>query len=189
MNIWNHSRLSVRKFGGIEQDYFEIHKFIDSSKLFFFHAKHRLLLHNLYGIHLAIKKFGDYIETNDGKIILVRDIVAEHLKEDMNGRVPSLNEWLIDSDKELAIKIDIPKFSSKKLEEFVLMPFIMSNLKSSLLITLSDFGIYLTNEFLGLEYAIALTEKIETDKTIKNYLEAFNFTKRWQFTPDKKELE
>lgn len=59
MNIWDHSRLSKRKFGGVETDYFDIHKFLDSSKLFYFHAKHRLLLHHLYGIEITILKFGD----------------------------------------------------------------------------------------------------------------------------------
>ena len=53
MNIWDHSRLSVRKFGGKEKDYFQIHKFLDSSKLFYNHVKHRILLHNLYGVEIA----------------------------------------------------------------------------------------------------------------------------------------
>ncbi len=34
MNIWKHSLLSAKKFGGKPEDYFEIHKFLDSSKLF-----------------------------------------------------------------------------------------------------------------------------------------------------------
>jgi hypothetical protein len=189
MNIWNHSRISVRKFGGIEEDYFEIHKFIDSSKLFYFHAKHRLLLHNLYGISIVIKKFGDTIKNSNNQIILVRDIAAEHLKEDLSGKVPSLNEWLIDNDEEISKQIKVPKISDSKLEEFVLTPLIMSNLKSSLLITLSDFGIYLTNEILGIEYAKELINQIEKEKTVKNYLEKFKFTQQWQFCPDKKELE
>lgn len=189
MNIWNHSRISVRKFGGQEHDYFEIHKFIDSSKLFYFHAKHRLLLHNLYGIEIVIRKFGDYIQNSSGETILVRDIAAEHLKEDLSGKVPTLNEWLIDNEEVISPLIDIPKFDDTELEEFILTPLIRSNLQSSLLITLSEFGIYLTNEILGIEKAKKLIQLIDNKKTIKLYLKEFKFTERWQFCPDKKELE
>ncbi|MCB0607535.1 MAG: hypothetical protein KDD12_07460 [Lewinella sp.] len=189
MNIWDHSRLSVRKFGGVEQDYFNIHKFFDSSKLFYYHVKHRLLLHNLYGVELATRKFGDFIVNADGTIILVRDIAVEHLKEDLSGKVPGLNDWLMENDDKLSREITLPMFDDPTLEEFVLTPLIRSNLKSSLLITLSDFGIYLTNELLGLDYAKTLSDKIEKDKTVKNYLEKFSFTARWQFCPDKKELD
>lgn len=189
MDIWKHSQIAVRKFGGVEQDYYEIHKFIDSSKLFYYHAKHRLLLHNLYGVEMTIRKFGDYIKNSDGDTILVRDIAAEHLKEDLSGKVPTLSDWLSENDKTLAEQIVIPKFNNPKLEEFVLTPLIMSNLKSSLFITLSDFGIYLTNEILGLEYAKTLIEVIEKDKTVKGFLQQFKFTERWQFSPDKNELE
>jgi len=189
MNIWNHSRISVRKFGGQELDYFQIHKFIDSSKLFYFHAKHRLLLHNLYGIEMTIRKFGDCVENSNREVILVRDIAAEHLKEDLSGRVPSLNEWLIDNDAVISPLIDIPTFDNPELEEFILTPLFRSNFQSSLLITLSEFGIYLTNEILGLEQAKNLTQIIDNQKTIKFYLKEFKFTERWQFCPDKKELE
>lgn len=189
MNIWDHSRLSVRKFGGNEKDYYPIHKFIDSSKLFYFHVKHRLLLHNLYGVELTIRKFGDYVENSNGAIILVRDIAAEHLKEDLSGMVPSLNEWLIDNDAAIGELVKIPKFDNPELEEFVMLPFLMSNLKSALLITLSDFGLYLTKEFLGLNFAIELGGLIDKKNTVKYFLEKFNFTSRWQFCPDQKELE
>jgi len=189
MNIWDHSTLSVRKFGGIEKDYYEIHKFIDSSKLFYFHVKHRLLLHNLYGIELAIRKFGDTLVNTDSHVVLIRDIVAEHLKEDLSGTVPSLHDWLIDNDSNLGNLIEIPTFNNPDLEAFVLQPMLYSNLKSSLLITLSDFGVYLTSEFLGIESAKALHACLDKNKTVKNYLQQFKFTHQWQFSPDRKELE
>jgi len=52
MNGWKHSLLSKRKFGGEAIDYVEVHKFIDSSKFFCYHVKHRVLLHNLFGIEV-----------------------------------------------------------------------------------------------------------------------------------------
>lgn len=189
MNIWNHSKLSVRKFGGQEADYYQIHKFIDSSKLFYFNSRHRLLLHNLWGIEITTKKFGDIITNSSKKEILIRDIAAEHCKEDLNGRVPSLQDWLIDNDDKISSLINIPEIENQKLEEFILSPMWKSNLKSSLLITLSNFGVYLTKEIIGFEAAKELQIKISSKATIQNYLSNFEFTESWQFTPQKKEIK
>ena len=188
MNIWDHSRLSVRKFGGIEEDYIHIHKFIDSSKLFYYNFKHRLLLHNLYGVEIVTQKFGNIIANTDNVIILIRDIAIEHLKEDLNGYVPTLNEWLIENDKELSKAISLPIIDNDEVREFVMKPMLMSNLKSSLLITLSDFGLYLCNELLGCEKSLLLKEYIKKESTVKLYLNRFKITQKWQFRPDKKEL-
>jgi len=189
MNIWNHSRLSVRKFGGKEEDYYQIHKFIDSSKLFYFNSRHRLLLHNLWGIEITIKKFGDLLTNSDGKEILLRDIAAEHCKEDLNGKVPSLQDWLLNNDNKITPLIEIPKIDNQELEEFILSPMWKSNLKSSLLITLSNFGVYLAKEIIGFEAAKELQSKIAKKASVQNYLSIFEFTEIWQFTPQKKEIK
>ncbi len=189
MNIWDHSTLSVRKFGGIEKDYYEVHKFMDSSKLFYYHVKHRLLLHNLYGIEIAIMKFGDTLKTSDGQTLLIRDITAEHCKEDLSGKVPSLNEWLVESEERIGSMISIPTFKNPELEKFVLLPYQRSGLKSSLIISLSNFGVYLTGEILGQKSAKELQELLHKDQLVENYLKHFQFTKSWQFNPDRKELE
>jgi len=189
LNIWDHSRLSVRKFGGKEKDYYQIHKFIDSSKLFYFNPRHRLLLHNLWGIEIAVNKFGDTILNTNKEEILVRDIVAEHCKEDLNGRVPSLYDWLKKNEEKISPLIQIPVFDNQDLEEFVLSPLLKSNLQSSLLITLSNFGVYLTKELLGFELAKELQTKIKREASIQNYLSNYEFTDRWQFTPQQKEIE
>lgn len=188
MNIWDHSRLSVRKFGGIEEDYFQIHKFIDSSKLFYYHFKHRLLLHNLYGVDIVIEKFGDYIKNQDNAIILVRNIAVEHLKEDLNGYVPTLNEWLIDNEEVLSQHISLPTIEDEVVRKFVTKPLLMSNLSSSLIITLSDFGVHLCNELLGIEKSLYLQKLVKKEHTVRYYLSKFQITKKWQYWPDKKEL-
>ena len=122
---------------------------MDSSKLFLFNPKHRLLLHHLFGIDLCVEKFGDVISNNDNRQVMVRDIAAEHCKEDLSNRVPSLTDWLKDNDDHIAPKISIPKIENSELEYFVMKPLLKSNLKSSLLITWSNFGVYLAAEFLG----------------------------------------
>jgi hypothetical protein len=189
MNIWDHSSISVRKFGGKEEDYYEIHKFIDSSKLFLYNPRHRLLLHNLYGIEISILKFGDFIKNSEEKIILVRDIVAEHCKEDLSGKVPSLNEWLSINDQAISSQIVIPIIKDPELKAFVYKPLLKSNLKSSLLITLSNFGVFLTENILGLEKALILNSLINENATIQNYLKEFVFHEKWQFTPSREEIE
>ena len=140
MNYWKHSLLSEKKFGGLANDYVEIHKFLDSSKLFVFHLKHRLLLHNTYGIELCIELFGDFITNSDGKIVLVRDIAAEHCREDLCGAVPTLNDWFKNYDNQILENIIIPKLSDEKLAAFIMKPFLRSGLKASLILTCSNFG-------------------------------------------------
>ena len=188
MNIWDHSTLSVRKFGGKEKDYYSIHKFIDSSKMYHFNPRHRLLLHNLYGIELTVMKFGDYIQNSDHKTILVRDIAAEHCKEDLSNKVPSLHDWLAQNDALISPKIHIPKIDDQELKAFVLKPYFKSNLKSSLLITLSNFGVSLVKDFLSFEKAELLHQLISKEATIQNYLTGFQFHEKWQFSPSQKEL-
>ncbi len=67
MNIWQHALLSERKFGGKPEDYTHIHRFIDSSKYFYYHVKHRMLLHNLYGVELCTELFGEFVVNSKGK--------------------------------------------------------------------------------------------------------------------------
>src|SRR4028118_1096722 len=94
MNVWEHSLIGQRKFGGKPEDYLAIHRFIDSSKLFYYHIKHRLLLHNLYGVELAVELFGDTVINANNAHIPVRDIAVEHIREDLDGKIPTLNDWL-----------------------------------------------------------------------------------------------
>ncbi len=187
MDIWKHSLLSAYKFGGEPEEYYHIHKFLDSSKLFFHHFKHRILLHNTYGIYLCTQLFGDYIKNIDGKTVLVRDIAATHCKEDLNGRVPTLNDWFRNSS--LSINIDIlPKFKNKKLNEFILKPFIMSGNKETLFITCTNFGSYLINTFFGEKEAEAHAKQITKNPDVKNFLLDFQITEPWQYTVSQKDL-
>ena len=157
--------------------------------MFYFNSRHRLLLHNLWGIGITIEKFGDTITNSSKKEILVRDIAAEHCKEDLNGKVPSLQDWLTNNDDKISSLIQIPEIENQDLEEFILSPMWKSNLKSSLLITLSNFGVYLTKEIIGFEAAKELQNTIDSKSTVQNYLSIFEFTESWQFTPQEKEIE
>lgn len=190
MDIWKHCLMSQRKFGGQPDDYYAIHRFIDSSKLTYFHAKHRLLIHNTYGIELASELFHDRLENSAGQVILVRDIAAEHCKEDLSGVVPSLYDWLHALDGELQPLIEVPDLSDQpQLEAFVMRPYLRSGLRSALLITCSDFGITLAELFLGLSAAKTLADRLPPKQRIKRILQVFRFTQRWQYTPALDEIK
>lgn len=102
-----HARSSARKFGGIWQNYIEIHAFLDSSKLHYAKATHRALLHHEFGKKLAVDVFyQEYITQNriyndggDGKQFY-ESVVEQHFAEDFNRFVPTVEIWFESSDAE-----------------------------------------------------------------------------------------
>lgn len=188
MNYWKHSLLSRKKFGGNPEDYLPVHKFLDSSKLFYYHLKHRILLHNTYGMEICISKFGELITNSDGKKILVRDIVAEHCKEDLFGIVPTLNNWFKYADEKIFEDFELITTDDQVLNDFLMNPLMMSGLQSSLIITHSNFGIYLAKEVLGSDYALKLSKLVE-NKNINELLQYIKLKEKWQFTPNMEELK
>lgn len=93
MKPYLHGKSSAHKFGGLPEDYQEIHDFIDSTKAHHADMRHRAILHNSYGIYLAERIFGINITNSDGKLVSVRDICERHIIEDM-GRIPSITDYL-----------------------------------------------------------------------------------------------
>lgn len=189
MNIWQHCLLSQRKFGGEPEDYEQVHSFMDSSKYFLYHAKHRLLLHHLFGVGLAVDLLGNFITNSENKKVLVRDISVEHCREDLDGKIPTLFDWLKESSElEYVMKEIKPSISDESLSKFIWEPYLQTGLYSSLVITFSDFGIYLAKIFLGIEKAKILASLIPVEFKVKNLLEKFTFTERWQYSPQQEEL-
>ncbi len=101
-----HAKNSVRKFGGTLEDYMAIHDWFDAIKAHIADARHRILLHNSFGIYLCEQVFGDvivkedgstvkmpYITISTGKKVGVRDIAEQHVLDDM-GCIPSLVDVL-----------------------------------------------------------------------------------------------
>ncbi len=188
MNYWKHSLLSQKKFKGAAADYLEVHRFMDASKLFCFNIRHRILLHNTYGIDLCIQKFGTLLTHSGGDTLLIRDIAAEHCKEDLLGAVPTLNHWFKHADTRLGEHIKPVYPADSVLKEFLHRPLLMSGLKATLMITHSNFGIYLAKELLGLEYALELAHHID-GVNISELLQLIPLKERWQYTPDLKQLK
>jgi hypothetical protein len=93
MKSFHHAKISVKKYGGSVDDYIEIHTFIDSPKVAYSDVRHRAILHSSYGCFVAELVFGYYITNSDGKDVAVRDLVEEHILQDL-GFIPSVEHWL-----------------------------------------------------------------------------------------------
>lgn len=122
---WFHSVSSSRNFGGIPDDYLELHSFFDSSKESFGDFRHRSLYHHTAGIFLAERIFGptltlstcsrcgfetdhvihdpDYrpqmeegaVHQFEAKVVPTRPVAEQHVIEDL-GRLVTVQDWLVE---------------------------------------------------------------------------------------------
>lgn len=93
MKPLKHSMSSVKKFGGKPEDYQSIHDFMDHTKQNVPDMRHRMILHNSWGIFMAEKVFGTYITNSSGNKVSVRDVAEQHVLEDL-GFIPTLEKCL-----------------------------------------------------------------------------------------------
>lgn len=89
---YHHALSSVKKWGGVVEDYLPIHDWFDESKSHMADFRHRALRHHSEGIFMAEKIFGHTITNSDGREVMVRYIGEQHVQEDL-GRIPSINDW------------------------------------------------------------------------------------------------
>lgn len=88
-----HAERSARKWGGAPADYFPIHAWFDATKAHLPDNRHRMILHNGFGIALAEQVFSASIRNASGTRVFVREIGAQDVLEDL-GIIPSLSECL-----------------------------------------------------------------------------------------------
>jgi hypothetical protein len=92
---WYHARSAARRFGGQPEDYLAIEQWFDQTKAHLADCRHRLILHNSFGIFLCEQQFGTTItRRSDGKEVPTRLIAEQHVLEDFGGRIPTLEECL-----------------------------------------------------------------------------------------------
>jgi len=91
---FHHAESSARRFGGAPTDYQVIHDWFDASKEHLAFFTHRALRHHCQGIFEAERTFGLTLTNSAGRVIPVRWIGEQHVKEDCQGRIPSLADWL-----------------------------------------------------------------------------------------------
>jgi hypothetical protein len=89
-----HAKSSARRFGGKPEDYMALHEFMDHTKAHLADARHRLVLHNSWGIFMAEKVLGKtLVRASDGKEVPVRTVLEQHVLEDL-GCIPTLEQCL-----------------------------------------------------------------------------------------------
>ncbi len=93
MNPYHHAVSSARRYGGTPEDYLPIHDWFDASKAFVADFRHRALRHHAEGIFLCEAIHGHTLSNSEGRIIPVRWIGEQHVKEDL-GFIPSAQDWL-----------------------------------------------------------------------------------------------
>lgn len=106
MKPYKHAIISAKKFGGVPMDFIKIHSWFDSTKSSIADVRHRMVLHNAFGIFLCEQVFGTmeqkndgtwvrmpYIVNSDGKKVQVRDIGEQHVLDDL-GTIPGLEKCL-----------------------------------------------------------------------------------------------
>ncbi len=91
---YHHAVSSVKKWGGRVEDYLPIHSWFDETKASLADFRHRALRHHAEGIFLCERLFGVTITTSTGRIVPVRWIGEQHVKEDL-GRIPTAADWLL----------------------------------------------------------------------------------------------
>lgn len=91
---YHHALSSVKKWGGKPEDYQAIHDWFDESKAHVADFRHRALRHHSEGIFMAEKIFGTTITNADGRVVPVRYVGEQHVKEDL-GKIPTLADWLL----------------------------------------------------------------------------------------------
>lgn len=91
-HCYYHALSSVRKWGGVPEDYLALHQWFDQSKAIFADPRHRALRHHAEGIFMLETLVGATITNSDGKHVPVRLIGEQHVIEDL-GFIPSFADW------------------------------------------------------------------------------------------------
>lgn len=91
-HCYYHALSSVRKWGGAVEDYLALHQWFDQSKAIFADPRHRALRHHAEGIFMLETLFGATIVNTDGRVVPVRLIGEQHVREDL-GSIPSFADW------------------------------------------------------------------------------------------------
>lgn len=125
-HCYYHALSSARKFGGEWRDYIEFHQFFDSTKAHITDNKHRMVLHNGFGIFMAERVFGPVIvRRSDGQTVPTRLLGEQHVLEDL-GRIPTLEEclrklpleqWMMRAARKLSKELAVEEITIKEGEQ------------------------------------------------------------------------
>jgi hypothetical protein len=90
---YHHALSSVKKWGGLVDDYMAVHNWFDASKMLTADFRHRALRHHAEGIFMLETIFGPTLTLSTGRIIPTRWVGEQHVTEDL-GLIPSFADWV-----------------------------------------------------------------------------------------------
>jgi len=93
MKPLDHSRHSVGRYGGLIEDYLDVHEFLDMTKAAHPDMRHRAILHHSMGPFIATQVFGRMLTNSNGRVVDVRQLCEDHIIEDL-GRIPTVSDFL-----------------------------------------------------------------------------------------------
>ena len=183
MKPLQHAQISQKNHGGKWQDYINVHNFLDSSKASCAHFKHRFLLHHAEGIEIGVKIWGQNLVNSEGKSIEIRQLLTEHLIEDV-GKVVTVEDWARDllpnreakfnqflerkrgqiennsmaGEKELFDAFKLSEETRAAVRDFLHFPLKNSTHPGALLVSHNSFAIFLAERILGCTF-VRDTEK------------------------------
>ena len=88
-----HATSSANAFGGVAEDYLDIHAWFDRSRGGTSSILHRMLAQHTAGIQDAVARFGSTITISTGRKVPVSLIGEQHITEDL-GFVPTLDDYI-----------------------------------------------------------------------------------------------
>lgn len=91
-----HAESSARKFGGVADDYLDIHVLMDSTKATFPDNRHRVITHNSWFTTNIIPMIFGHERTNSaGKKYSTKNVAELHVLEDFRMRfIPSIQDYV-----------------------------------------------------------------------------------------------
>ena len=152
MNAMQHARISAKRWGGEAEDYYEVHRFIDSTKSLCSDARHRIL-HTLWGVSsVVVPIYGHSLLNSAGKSVDLKDLCErDHLLVDYQQRfIPTLADFVraIDPSRlpagfeQKIEKIHQYYSDQPQLSQILLSPLALTGKLHSLLLTHSSWFIY-----------------------------------------------
>jgi hypothetical protein len=97
---WYHAVMAARKFGGVTEDYLAVETWMDYTKSHIADCRHRLFLHNAWGLFVAERILGATLtRESDGKVLPLRPLLEDHILQDF-GKIPTLAQCLAQLEPE-----------------------------------------------------------------------------------------
>ncbi|MGE8564336.1 MAG: DUF6915 family protein [Acinetobacter bohemicus] len=181
MNAMQHARISAKRWGGEAEDYYEVHRFIDSTKSLCSDARHRIL-HTLWGVNsVVVPIYGHSLLNSAGKAVDLKDLCErDHLLVDYQQRfIPTLADFVRAIDQArlpVGFEQKIEKIhqyysDQPQLSQILLSPLALTGKLHSLLLTHNSWFIYEILPRMG----YSISSLVDLDGAPEDFFNAMQF--------------